>query len=255
MSAAVAGRFDLEAQLGALGGEIAAIMRPLVEPLLEKLDWVTGDAEQVNDVARRWRLMSSALDRVADQERACLTDVDGEWEGRAQLAFEEAVDDVVRDVRGLVTRTEEVADQLDLAAEAVHRVEGIVRDLIRELIEWAALTLVVSAAGAIITLGASAAAGAAAAAARAGIVGARIATQLGQLALELRRIQLVIGVYQAWLGNLGMVKGQLVKTVQGQVVKAILPIDGDVLDPIKGLVDITLDPETCFEQDLPGPAW
>ncbi|WP_310528285.1 hypothetical protein, partial [Nocardioides sp.] len=225
MTARVAHAADLEAQLGALGGEIAGILSQLLAPLLAKWEWLTGDDDQVHQTARRWRAMSEAVSHVAHDERAASARVVDEWEGAAKRAFDDAVGELVRDLEEIAVRTAEVADLLDEAALAVRHAEQLVRDLIRELIEWAALSLAVSAAGAIITLGASAAAGAAAAAAKAGIVGARIAARLSQLALELRRIQLALGVYQSWISSLSFAQKRLVSTVQGIVVKGVTPLD------------------------------
>lgn len=231
MSARVVPALDLEAQLGALGGEITAVLRPLLAPLLEMWEWVTGDDEQVYETAQRWRAMSEAVTQVAYDEQASAGRVVGEWEGLAQLAFDDAVEDIVRDLKEVAVRTADVADLLDQAADAVRRAEQIVRELIRELIEWAALSLAVSAAGAIITLGASVAAGAAAAAARAGIVGARIVAQIGQLALELRRIEFALGIYQMWVKSLGFAQRRLVGVVQGIVAKEVTDLDANWRPP------------------------
>lgn len=255
MSVRIAPAFDVEAQLGALGAEIAAVMRPLLAPLVEKLEWVTGDDEQVHDTAQRWRVMSEALTQVAHDERAAVARVAGEWEGMAHLAFGEAVDEVVHDLDEIAERAGQVADVLDEAAVAVRRVERLVRDLIRELIEWAALSLAVSAAGAIVTLGASVAAGAAAAAAKAGIAGARIAHHLGQLATELQRIRFVLGMYEEWLKGLTFVQKRIVSTVQGIVIKGAVPLDGNWKKPAITLAGIRVDPERCFEEETAGPSW
>ena len=64
------------------------MLRPLVAPLLEKWEWVTGDDEQVHETARRWRAMSEAVSQVADDEQAAAARVVGEWEGLAQQAFD-----------------------------------------------------------------------------------------------------------------------------------------------------------------------
>jgi len=255
MSARVAPVLDVEAHLGALGGEIAAVMRPLLAPLVEKWEWVTGDDEQVHETARRWRGMSEAVTQVADDERAAADRVVGEWEGWAHEAFDDAVVRVARDLEEVSVRTADVADLLDQAAVAVREAERIVGDLVRELIEWAAVSLVISAAGAIVTLGASAAAGAAAAAAKAGVVGARIAAQLGRLALELRRIQLLLGVYQSWVTSLSFVQRRLVSTVQGVVVKQLSGLDGSWQPPATDLARIRVEPERCFEEATDGPRW
>lgn len=135
MSVKAAPHFDVEVQLGALGAEIAAVMRPLLAPLVEKWEWVTGDDEQVHDTAQRWRVMSEALTQVAYDERAAVSRVAGEWEGMAHLAFGAAVDEVVHDLDEIAQRAGEVANLLDQAAVAVRRAEQLVRDLIRELIE------------------------------------------------------------------------------------------------------------------------
>ena len=255
MSARVVPAGDIEVHLGALGGEIAAVMRPLLAPLLEKWEWVTGDDEQVHETAHRWRMMSDALTQVADGQRVASDRVAGEWEGWAYQAFDDAVDEVVRDLKEVAVRTGDVADLLDQAAVAVRETERIVGDLIRELIEWAAVTLVISAAGAIVTLGASAAAGAAAAAARAGVVGARIAAQLGRLALELRRIQLVLGVYQSWVKSLTFVQRRLISVAERVAVEQLAGVDASWQPPAIDLARIRVAPERCFEEPTHGPRW
>jgi uncharacterized protein YukE len=255
MSAHAATSGGVELHLGALGAEIAAVMRPLLAPLVEKWEWVTGDGEQVHETAHRWRSMSDAVTEVADCQRASSDRLVGEWEGWAYLAFDDAVDEVVRDLKEVAVRTREVADLLDQAAVAVREAERIVADLIRGLIEWAAVTLVISAAGAVVTLGASAAAGAAAAAARAGVVGARIASELGRLALELRRIQLVLGVYQTWVKSLTFVQRRLVNQGERIVVGDLSGLDASLMGPALDLAEIRVAPERCFEEPGAGPRW
>lgn len=255
MSIKAAPHVDVEAQLGSLGAEIAGVMRPLLAPLVDRWESVVGDDEQVHLTAQRWRVMSAALTQVGYDERAAVARVAGDWEGLANLAFGEAVDEVVHDLEEIAQRAGEIADALDQAAVAVRRAEELVRELIRELIEWAALSLAVSAAGAIVTLGASVAAGAAAAAAKAGIVGARIATHLGRLAVELRRIQLVLGMYEHWVKSLTFVQRRLVSTVQGIVVRQVAPVDGNWRPPAITLAGIRVDPEHCFEETSTGPRW
>lgn len=253
MSARVAPVLDIEAQLGALGDEIAALIRPLLAPLIEKWEWVTGDDEQVRETARRWRGMSRAVAQVADDERAAAARVVGDWEGSAHDAFDDAVTRLARDLDEVADRTSGVADLLDQAATAVREAERVVGDLVRELIEWAAVSLAISAAGAVVTLGASAAAGAAAAAAKAGVVGARIATQLARLALELRRVQLLIGVYEAWITTLTFAQRRLVKLVQTLVVKQLSGADARWQPPAIDLARIRLGPEPCGEEPTHGP--
>ena len=77
----------------------------------------------------------------------------------------------------------------------------------------------------------------------------------GQLALELRRIQLLLGVYQSWIKSLGFVQKRLVSTVQGIVVKGMTPLDGNWKPPAVDLAHIWVEPERCFEQATEGPRW
>lgn len=253
MSGLLAPVDEIEAHLGVLGDQVAAVMRPLIAPLREKWEWVTGDDEQVHETARRWRAMSQALTRVAQDEAAAAARVVGEWEGLAHDAFDEAVVQVVRDLDEVAERTSEVADLLDEAAVAVRDAERVVGELVRELIEWAAVSLVVSAAGAIVTLGASAAAGAAAAAAKAGIVGAKIATELSRLATELRRIQLALGVFECWVTTLTFAQRRLVIGIEKGLVKGLSGVDAAWAHPTIDLAHIIVDPGRPFEE-APTPA-
>ncbi len=259
MSARVAPVCDIEAGLGALGGEVAALLRPLLAPLVEKWEWVTGDDEQVHETARRWRAMGRALGEVAGDQLSSARLVTGEWEGSAHDAFDEAVVVLAREMEEVADRVGDVAHLLDEAADAVRHAEIVIAELIHELIEWAALSLAISAAGAIVTLGASAAAGAAAAAAKAGVVGARIATQLGRLAVELQRIRLLLGVYQAWVKQLSLVQKQLVKKAQGLVLKEITTLDGSWKKPALTLASIRVQAEVADRVDQPAegltPTW
>lgn len=240
MSSATASVLDLDAHLGALGDDIEAMMRPLVAPLVEKWEWVTGDDEQVRETARRWRAMSRGLRDVADGERVAAARVVDGWDGCSHQAFAKAIEEVVRDLEQVAVRTDDIADLLDQAADAVGEAERTVRELIRGLIEWAAVALVISAAGAIVTLGASAAAGAAAAAARAGIVGARIAVRLSELALELRRIQLAFGVYEVWFTGLSRAQQLMVRAAQCAALGDLTGLDGDWPRPLFDLATIRL---------------
>ena len=147
----MSGALGVEASIGALGAEIAAVMRPLLRPLIEQWESLTGDHEAVHATAARWREMARGIDTVADTQRAAATAVAPEWEGRAHEAFAVATDDAVRDMRRLAERTADVGDLLDEAAAAVHEAELLVASLIRELIEWAALSLAVSAATGLVT--------------------------------------------------------------------------------------------------------
>jgi hypothetical protein len=73
--------------------------------------------------------------------------------------------------------------------------------------------------------------------------------------VELRRIQLLLGVYQSWIKSLGFAQKRLVSTVQGIVVKGVTPFDGKWKQPALDLAHIRVEPEHCFEKPSQGPLW
>ena len=83
---------------------------------------------------------------------------------------------------------EATAELLREAAEECRVVQEMVETVIRELIEWALITLAASAAFAALTAGISAAAGTAAAAAEGALAATRIASLVARLARALRKI-------------------------------------------------------------------
>jgi hypothetical protein len=99
--------------------------------------------------------------------------------------------------------------------------EELVAGIIRELIEWALLTLAVNAALSLVTLGASAVAGAAAAAAEAAVAYSRIASVLTKVAQALARIAQLLKA----------VKAMKFFSAEGLVFKTIL-VKGMLLKPV-----------------------
>ncbi|MFI0259030.1 WXG100 family type VII secretion target [Streptomyces sp. NPDC017056] len=165
---------------------VDAIMRPLVEPLAEHLEAVTGDDEGIAEAAKLWRDQASELrDLIADQRRD-RADLAHEWTGQAAEAFQGHLAEMEAGLEQEAADMDAVADVLEQAGAQAKLAEQVVETLIRELIEWAIIELAVALATSIITVGASAAAAAATAVAQAGIVSSRIARILHELASELK---------------------------------------------------------------------
>lgn len=165
---------------------VDAIMRPLVEPLAEHLEAVTGDDEGIAEAAKLWRDQASELrDLIADQRRD-RADLAHEWTGQAAEAFQGHLAEMEAALEQEAADMDAVADVLEQAGAQAKLAEQVVETLIRELIEWAIIELAVALATSIITVGASAAAAAATAVAQAGIVSSRIARILHELATELK---------------------------------------------------------------------
>lgn len=210
------------ALLGRLPAEVQAILRPLVQPLLDQWDALVGDDDAVREAAARWRAVSRHLDDLARRQHRAVRDTEPGWAGSSQRSFALAGAEVGEGLDALARRSRDVADCLDEAAYAVHETERLVRDLVRELLEWAALTLAVSALTGLVTLGASTVAGAASAAAEAAVTGSRIAALVRRLAGVLRRIQDRVDDYRAWVEGLSTVRRWAVERAEKQVVGALV---------------------------------
>lgn len=227
--------------LGSLPGPVQEIIRPLVDPLLERWDSLVGDDEAVHESADRWRGLAAHLEELGHHQTRTVEDTELAWLGLAQRSFASAATEVAVELDELSRRAGEVGSSLEEAAIAVRQTEQLVRQLIHELLEWAAISLAVSAATALVTLGASGVAGASAAAAKAAVTGSRIATLVRQLAAVLHRIKARIDAYRAWVKDQSRVKQFAIARVESKakstLAKEVTGLDGNVVDPAKGLAE------------------
>lgn len=207
--------------MGGMDAAIDAIMRPLVQPLADQFDFITGDAGQVRSTAQRWRELAEKLEALRDFHADVVSKVPAGWQGPAADAFAGRMDGLLAGLGQLSAEMSDTAEFLDDAAMEVEAAEHLVETIIRELIEWALLSLVVSAALAMVTLGASAIAGASAAAARAAVAGSRIARILTQVATALQRLATV----------LQRIKAMSMFTREGFLIKTLL-VKGVILKPV-----------------------
>lgn len=204
-----------------LDGMVDALMRPLVQPLADMFDSVTGDSAEVRSTAQRWRDLGTTIDRLAQHHRDVIAPLSSAWEGEAHDAFQAAMRELLTAVDQLADDTRETADFLEDAAMEVELAEELVATIIQELIEWALLTLAVSAALSLVTLGASAVAGGAAAAAEAAVAGSRIATVLAKVASALERLSALLKA----------VKAMKTFSREGFLIRTLL-VNGVILKPV-----------------------
>ncbi len=233
-----------------LDGLVDSILRPVVAPLADMFDAVTGDAEEVRSTAERWRSLASTLDQLVDHHRDVIVPMAGGWEGEAHEAFAAAMSELLEQVQGLADSTKETAEFLDDAAMEIEVAEELVATIIRELIEWALLSLAVGLALSLLTAGASAAAGAAAAAARGAVAYSKIATALAKVAQLLNQLAALLRAVKAM--TFFSRQGFLIKTllVKGLILKPVVqPLTGLSASPLseagktglEGLRDILAD--------------
>jgi WXG100 family type VII secretion target len=171
-----------------LSGLLDELMRPIVEPLAEQLECVTGDPEGLQDAADLWAKQAGEIrDLVADQRRD-RADLAHEWSGDAADSFMSELVQLEAEFEAEAGDMEATAELLREVAEECRAVQEMVETVIRELIEWALITLAASAAFAALTAGVSAAAGSAAAAAEGALATSRIASLVARLARALQKI-------------------------------------------------------------------
>lgn len=195
MSRTAGGAERIETWLGP-AGEAYSIIKPAVEFLAHPLDAVTGDPEQLRAKAVAWRDAAGKLDEFAQSELAARTDLLSYWEGGAASAFNTAMTEANRSLIEIGEHFEVTAQLLEGSADGAQQAQDLVEQIVRELIAWAIITILVSIALSVITMGASAAAGAAAvwaesavAATRAASVATRLATLLKRVADFLKRMK------------------------------------------------------------------
>ncbi|WP_203337767.1 WXG100 family type VII secretion target [Nocardioides limicola] len=241
-----------ESWMSGLLGDIYALMKPLVNPLVEKWESVIGDADSVHATADQWREMARQMRHVGDLQRDCSAQTSTGWEGHAQDAFSVAVNDLAGQIDEIAEQMTNVGGFLDEASGEVRQAEQLIKDLIWELIQWAIISLAVSAALAIVTLGASAVAGAATAASKAGVTGVKIANLLTKVAAALNRIKASLKAYQAFVKGLGFKKKFLWKAlIEKPIVRQVTGLEGNFKRPAWELTKLRLGYEP---PGVPGPA-
>ena len=208
--------------LGSLPAEVRDIVRPLVQPLLEQWDALVGDHEAVREAADRWRSMGRRLDDLGYRQHRTVGDTGMGWVGLAAGSWAAAGTEVGVGLEELADRSLDIGDCLDQASSAVRETERLVGELVREMVEWAALTLAVSAVTGLVTLGAATVGGVASAAARAAVTGSRIAALVRRLAAVLRRIQDRVDAYGDWVQDLSTLRRKAVERVEQQVVSVVV---------------------------------
>ena len=83
-------RMESIALLGSLPAEVQAVVRPLVQPLLEQWDSLVGDHEAVHEAAQRWRAMGRHVDDLGRRQHRTVEDTEPGWVGLAQRGWASA---------------------------------------------------------------------------------------------------------------------------------------------------------------------
>ncbi|MER5864733.1 WXG100 family type VII secretion target [Kitasatospora sp. NPDC002040] len=187
-SEAVNAYVKIDNWLSPLGSVVDAILRPIVEPFAEMLEFVTGDPEGLEEAAELWKKQAEALREVVADQRRDRAGLANDWQGQAADQLQQELADYETALEEEADDMENTAYHLEEAAAQCRVAQDLVETVIRELIEWAIITFAASVAFSVITAGVSLAAEAAAAAAEGAIASARIANLVRKLATALKKV-------------------------------------------------------------------
>ncbi|MCU7825414.1 WXG100 family type VII secretion target [Kitasatospora sp. DSM 101779] len=189
VSGAVDAYTKINQWMSPMGSVIDEIMRPIVEPLAEPLEFVTGDPEGLEAAAQLWRRQAVGLREVVADQRRDRAALAHDWQGEAAERFLQELAEYETALEAEADDMDATAELLDEAAAESRMAQDLVETVIRELIEWAIITLAASIAFSVVTAGISLAAEAAAAATEGAVATTRIARLVAKLAKVLRRIE------------------------------------------------------------------
>lgn len=224
--------------MGGLSSVVDAILRPIVQPLADLFDSVTGDADQVRTTAQRWRDLARTLRSLRDHERSVLRGVVPEWSGEASEAFEARITELLKGMEAFAAELDATGEFLEDAAMEVEVAEQLVEDIIRELIEFVVLMILTGLALSWLSAGASVAAAALSSAAKGAVAYARIAAIVAKVAIALQRLSVLLKTSMVVKGLAGLlVVKPVLRTVTGFTGSPVDAIGGGV----RALRDIAAD--------------
>ncbi|WP_405016865.1 WXG100 family type VII secretion target [Kitasatospora sp. NBC_00070] len=176
---------------------IDEILRPLVEPMAEWLECVTGDPEGLLAAAEVWKDRAGQVREVIADQRRDRAALQHDWQGEASDRLQAELEEFEKTLEEEADAMEQTAFELEEAAEQCRVAQELVETVIRELIEMLLISLAASLAMSVLTAGISMAAEAAVAAGEAGIASARIAGLVARLATALKRLEVLMKAKKA----------------------------------------------------------
>jgi uncharacterized protein YukE len=176
-------------------GAMGFALEPYIWPLLELLELAVGDPDQLDRHGESWKAAAAGLREQAATQRAELELVGAHWHGEAAAAYGRRVAELVDCLERAADGMARTADTLGDTATDLRSVEAMIKDVIRELVQWLLITWAAAQLFAVVTAGASEAAAAVASAAETGIAVSRATMLLARLHEALR-------MYQALLASL-----------------------------------------------------
>lgn len=203
----------IETFLNGCPGPIQGIIRPLLTPFLEAIDWVAGDPDDLIRAADAWEKAATDIRAIVSDEASARAQVTGVWQGPAADRFNQRLTEVEEQVEQLAQNVQDTSGMLVEAAKGCVDSANLIIDLVIDLIMMLVTDLLVSLALSVVSFGASLAAGAAAAAAKAAAtlgkvfkIVKKLADLLMKLSQMLRRLAEAAKAYKAGLKTIKALK-------------------------------------------------
>lgn len=149
---------DLESGSGeGIDGTLDEFVKGVLEEtgMLDVLEKVTGMPEQLISAADEWHAQAKALQGIADALRMGAAKLPAHWQGEASESFGHAMKKVVTAIDDTAAEAGQTASILSSAAEECKLAEDTVIGIIREAIEWLAITMAAGLITDLLTLGLS----------------------------------------------------------------------------------------------------
>ncbi|MGW1837395.1 WXG100 family type VII secretion target [Streptomyces sp. BBFR2] len=121
--------------------------------LMDKLEQVTGMPTQLTHAAEEWKAQGEALHRVSAELRSGARGLPEQWEGAASEGFGHSMGKIIDALDDTGKDMGKTAQILSQAAKESKFAEDSIVAIIREAIEWAAMTLAAMVVTDILTLG------------------------------------------------------------------------------------------------------
>lgn len=223
----------LDSWMSPLSGMVDAALRPIVKPIAQLADPITGDSETVYLSATNWREMSRDLDDFADELLQISNATRDYWMGDAGDAYRAKMVAVCEELSEIAKSFDGTSKQLDDAADQIKVAEECAITIITELIEMLLLTIATSLALSWLTAGISALAGSAAAAAETAVAGSRIAMLITRIAAALQKIAAFMKVIEAAKWSTGVLPKLVNIAVKTVAIKPIVSsVTGLTANPV-----------------------
>lgn len=190
--------------------------------LMDELEKVTGMPTQLTAAAKEWHAQADTLHKVADGLRQAARPLPEHWEGDASDGFGHGMGKIVEAVDGTAKEMGEVAHILSQAAAECKFAEDAIVEIIREAIEWAAMTLAAMVVTDILTLGLATVVDGLVAEAEVAVFLARVEKVSVKLAETLRKLMEAVRKFKA--GKKSWAAFKEAKTAAGALRKAGGPL-------------------------------